>query len=96
MQELEAKKGSKTFIRVLERNNVQIQTIFELNSDDSKSKFYRDILKSAKKYEKLFTKQISTAATTEFLSKISNIKKKSNEHFNLPEVEISLDEIIKF
>ena len=31
----------------------------------------------------------------EFLSKIPNIKKISNEHFNLCEAEISLDEIIK-
>ena len=47
------------------------------------------------KYEKLYTKQTSTAATTEFLSKIPNRKKISNEHFNLCEAEISLDEIIK-
>ena len=96
MQELEGEKGSKTFIRVLERNNMQIQTLFELRTDDNKSKYYRDILKSAKKYEKRYTKQTFTAATTEFLSKISNIKKISNEHFNLSEVEISLDENIKF
>ena len=41
------------------------------------------------------TKQISTVATTEFLSKIPNSKKISNEHFNLSEVEIALDEIMK-
>ena len=41
-------------------------------------------------YEKLRTKQ------TEFLSKISNIKKISNEHFNLCEAKISLNEIKKF
>ena len=41
------------------------------------------------------TKQTSTVATTEFLSKILNRKKISNEHFNLCEAEISLDEIIK-
>ena len=35
------------------------------------------------------------AATTEFLSKISNRKKISNEDFTLCEVETSLDEIIK-
>ena len=52
--------------------------------------------KSAKKfYEKLYTKQTSTAATNEFLSKIPNRKKISNEHFNLCEAEISLDEILK-
>ena len=44
-----------------------------------------------KNYEKLYTKQTSTAATTEFLSKIPNRKKISNERFNLCEAEISLD-----
>ena len=37
------------------------------------------------------TKQTSKVATTEFLSKIPNRKKISNEHFNICEVEISLD-----
>ena len=37
----------------------------------------------------------SKAATTEFLSKISNRKKISNEEFNLCEVKTSLDQIIK-
>ena len=37
----------------------------------------------------------SKAATTEFLSKIPNRKKMSNENFNLCEAETSLDEIIK-
>ena len=56
-----------------------------------------NIPKSPKKnYEKLYTKQTSTAATTEFLSKIPNIKKMSNEHFNLCEAKIPSDEIIKF
>ena len=57
-----------------------------------------DILKSAKKknYEKLYTKETtSKAATTEFLSKIPNRKKISNEYFNLCEAETSLDKIIK-
>ena len=44
---------------------------------------------------KLYTKWTSTAATTEFVCKIPNRKKISNEHFNLCETEISLDEIIK-
>ena len=47
-----------------------------------------------KNYEKLYTKQTSTAATTEFLSKIPNRKKVSNEHFNLFEAEISLNVLI--
>ena len=46
-------------------------------------------------YEKFYTKQTSIAASTEFLSKIPNRKKISNEHFNLCEAEISSDEIIK-
>ena len=74
------------------------QTIFELYTDDNKSKYSsnpKDILKSAKKIMKLYTKWTSTAATTEFVCKIPNRKKKSNEHFNLCEVEICLDEIIK-
>ena len=40
-------------------------------------------------------KQTSTAATTKFVRKIPNRKKISNEHFNICEAEISLDEIIK-
>ena len=55
----------------------------------------RTFLNLQRNYEKLHTKQTSTAATTEFPSKILNIKKISNEHFNLCETEISLDEIIK-
>ena len=53
-------------------------------------------LKKKKNYEKLYTKQTYTAATTEFLSKIPNINKMSNEHFNLCEAKIPSDEIIKF
>ena len=55
----------------------------------------RTFLDPQKNYRKLYTKQTYTAATTEFLSNIFNRKKISNEHFNLCEVEISLDEIIK-
>ena len=54
-----------------------------------------EILKSAKKVTKLYTEWTSTAATTEFVWKISNRKKISYEHFNLREAEISLDEIMK-
>ena len=74
------------------------QTIFELFTDDNKSKYSsnaKDILKFAKKIMKLYTKSTSTAATTEFVCKIPNRKKISNKHFNLCEAEISLDEIIK-
>ena len=74
------------------------QIIFELYTDDNKSKYSSNpmnILKSAKKIMKLYTKWTSTAATTEFVCKIPNRKKISNEHFNLWEAKISLDEIIK-
>ena len=47
-----AKKGSKTFLRVLERQNMQIETIFELHNNDNKSKYSKDILISAKKLRK--------------------------------------------
>ena len=70
------------------------QTIFELYADDNKSKYSsnpKDIPKSAKKLKKLYTKWTSTATTTEVVCKIPNIKKKSNEHFNLCEAEISID-----
>ena len=69
-------------------------------TDNNKSKYSgnpKDISKSANKfYEKRCTKErTSKAATAEFLSKIPNIKKKSNEQFNLCEAKISLAEIIK-
>ena len=47
-----AKKSPKTFFEVLERQNMKNQTIFELYTDDNKSKYSNnpmDILKSAKK-----------------------------------------------
>ena len=74
------------------------QTIFELYTDDNKSKYSsnpKDILKSEKKIMKLCTNWNSTAATTEFVCKIPNRKKICNEHFNLCEAEISLGEIMK-
>ena len=51
------KKFSKTFFKILERQNMQNQTIPELYSDHNKSKYSsnaNNILKSAKTfYEKL-------------------------------------------
>ena len=70
------------------------QTIFELYTDNNKFNYSsnpKDILKSAKKIMKLYNKWLSTAATTEAVCKIPNIKKISNEHFNLCEAEISID-----
>ena len=63
------------------------QTIFELYTGDNKSKCSsnpKDILKSAKKIMKLYTKWTSTAATTEFVWKIPNRNKISNGHFIKP------------
>ena len=54
-----AKKSLKPFFKVLERQNMKNQTIFELYTDDNKSKYSinpKDILKSAKKIMKLYTK----------------------------------------
>ena len=50
--DLEGEKCSKTFFKVLERQNMQNQTISELYIDDQKSKYSKypsEILKSAKK-----------------------------------------------
>ena len=57
----------------------------------------KKIFKPGKKfYEKLYIKDTtSKAATTEFLGKIPNRKKKSNEQFNLCEAKISLNEITR-
>ena len=76
---------------------MQNQTIFELYTDDDKSKYSsspKDILKSEKKNMEN-PKQTSTGGTTKVLSKIHNRRKDSIEHFNLCEEKISLDEIIK-
>ena len=55
----------------------------------------RTFLNLEKKIEELYTNQTSTANTTDFFWKIPNRKRISNEHFNLCEAEISLDEIMK-
>ena len=70
------------------------QTKLELYTDDNKLKYSSnptDILKSTKKVMRNST----TVATTEFVCKILNRKKTSNEYFILFEAEISLDEMIK-
>ena len=49
---MEDEKCPKIFFEVLERQNIENQTIFELYTDDNKSKYSsnpKDILKSAKK-----------------------------------------------
>ena len=89
---MEGEKWSKTFFKVLERQNMQNQTLVELYTDDNKPKYSsnpKEILKSTKDiYENFYTKQTSTAATTEFLSKILNRNKISNQNFNLCETKI--------
>ena len=94
------KNVQKLFSNYLKDKNLQSQTIFELYTDDNKTKYSsnpKEILKSAKKsYERLYTQETSSkAASTEFLSKVPNRNKRSNELFTLCEAKISLDEIIK-
>ena len=81
---------------------MQNQTIFELYTDDNKSKYSsnpKDILKSKKKKKMKNSTPNELPQllllNTEFARKIPNRKKISNEHFNLCEAEISLDEIKK-
>ena len=68
----EGEKCSKTFFKVLERQNMLNETISELYTDNNKSRYSsnpKDILKAARKFgEKLSTMDTtSKAATTEFL-----------------------------
>ena len=53
--ELEVKKCSKTFLKVIKRQSLQNKTIFELYTDDNKSKYStnpKDIFVSAKHFLK--------------------------------------------
>ena len=98
--ELESEKCSKTFFKVIERQNMQNQSISELYTNDNKSKIssnLQDIVKSANNYyEKIYTKEAtSNDSTSKLFSKIPNRRKMSNEQCNLCEARISLDEIVK-
>ena len=90
----------QNFLQTTWKTEYEKSAIFELCTDDNKSKCSsnpKDIFKSAKKNMKLCTKWTSTAATTEFVCKIPIRKKISNEHFNLCEAEISWNhKIYKF
>ena len=91
---LRAKNVLKLIFKVLERQNMQNQTISELYINDNKSKHSSnrtDIFKSARNfYEKLKTKKTtSKATTTEFLSKILIRNKTSNEQFHHCEAKLS-------
>ena len=88
---LEGGTCSKSFLKILERQNMQNQTISTLYTDDKKSKFSgnpEEVLKSAKNFhENLHTREnVSKPAINELLKKIPS-KKISNEHFILCEAE---------
>ena len=86
-RELKGEKCSKTFSKYLMERICKIKQYLDYINWLYKSKYSfspKDILKSEKKREKLYTKETtSKAGTTEFLSKIPNRKKISNEDFNL-------------
>ena len=80
---------------------MQNQTIFELYTDDNKSKYSsnpKDILKSEKKKKKKKNSTPSGLPQLRLMNLFRKLltKKISNEHFNICEAEISLDEIIKY
>ena len=59
--DLEVAKCSKSFFNVLERQNIQNQTISELHTDDKKPKYSnnpQDILKSAKFFIRISTPEV--------------------------------------
>ena len=92
------KNGPKLSSKYLKEKIWKLQTIFQLYNDDKKWKYSsnpKDILKSEKKNYENSTPTSTATSATEFISKIPHRKKISNEHFNLLEAEISLDEIIK-
>ena len=92
------KNGPKLSSKYLKEKIWKLQTIFQLYNDDKKWKYSsnpKDILKSEKKNYENSTPTSTATSATEFISKIPYRKKISNEHFNLLEAEISLDEIIK-
>ena len=92
-----APKRSSKFLIDRIRNIKQYLKYMNWSYKSKYSSSPKDILKSAKKnYEKLYTKEAtSKVATTEFLSKVPNRKKLSNEDFNLCQAKTSFDEIIK-
>ena len=88
--ELEVEKCSKTFFKVLERQNLRKQTIFELYTENNKSKYSsnpKNFFKSAKKNKKNFTlkrhflKLLLLNFLAKFLTKLEFLSKVSNEQF---------------
>ena len=86
--DLEGEKCSKTFFNMLQRQNMQNQTISELHPNNEKSRYSNN--KSTKKFKKVLN-----SAIRELLNKIPNNKKIFNEHFNLCEADIALDEVVE-
>ena len=79
-REQESKKCSKTFSKLLERQNVQNQIIYELYTDDNKSKYSsnpKNIFKSAKKFMKNLTlrRQLPNLLPLNFSAKFLTEKK---------------------
>ena len=86
------KQWVATFFKVVERLNLENQTISELYTDDNKSKYSRNSKDNFKFENKFFKKIYSKEATskffaTNFFSKSVNRKKIFNEQFNLCEVK---------
>ena len=78
--ELEGKKCFKMFFKVLEKQNLQNQTISELYTDDNKSKYSsnpKDIFKSEKKIMKIDTlrRQLPKLLILNLLAKFLTEKK---------------------
>ena len=78
-ESLRVKNALKLFLKVLERKNVQNQTISEIYTDDKKSKRSSnptDILKSANKFiwKILYQRDNFQTTTAEFITKISSRK----------------------
>ena len=71
-------KMPQNFFKVLERQNMQNQTIFELYTDDNKSKYSsnpKDILKSAKKKKKKNKKNSTSSELPQLLLLLNLFRK---------------------
>ena len=82
----EGEKCSKTFFKVLERQNMLNETISEL---------YQDILAILRTFSKLQKSLVKNFPPWIQLPKLPLLSFLSNEQFTLCEAKMSLDEIIK-
>ena len=85
------RKMPQNFLQSTWKMNMKKKTTFELYTNQNILAILRTFVNLQKKNMKLYNKWTSTAATTEAVSKIPNIKKISNEHFNLCDAEISIE-----